>query len=549
MAGLHDIKKKDWERLLKANGFRLNRVGKHEVWKHEDGRVIPVSGTGINPCVARRMVKENRLLGAPYGWSELAEKAEAKVKIAEQQHQQEQQRQEETQRAKEQRQVAATDTNREALERAKAAIVAAMTDDNPTPAAPTKDEKPVPRTTVSLQSPQKELTTPKISIYMNEKRLENFHRYLIAVVDYYYKNGKMLKNFSHLAPKFRVKGITQEQFALYKLGDKKPEQIDRPFSDRIRLEIAEAEHKKQEDKLKIFLDERERQEQDGGKGANELPHVPTLAERIDTFEARFDLLGPVFGDITSQVYDYYKKEFGPQADELLGSDSRLVRMSPEHHLTQWAEDVEFDLTRIVFEDADPEEVKQLLPTWNEKILHAYLTWLYGGKDGTQLKLDFDERGRDNSQNEVLIELLQGQGLLEQMLFVKLESWKGCAHCAAIYNDAPDVLMIIGENEGTAGVDFYTVSDDIWYTCDGDTIINPDNCCEFGGWGTRSIVARCLRQILSDDNHKAAFLEQQKVTKQMRGQLMNDIKHYRDIWQMYHDEYEQKQRLGMIDFVN
>jgi predicted RNA binding protein YcfA (HicA-like mRNA interferase family) len=29
MGGLHDIKKKDWERLLKKNGFVLDRTNKH----------------------------------------------------------------------------------------------------------------------------------------------------------------------------------------------------------------------------------------------------------------------------------------------------------------------------------------------------------------------------------------------------------------------------------------------------------------------------------------------------------------------------------------
>ena len=582
MAGLHDIDKKAWERLLKANGFRLDRTGKHAVWKHEDGRTIPVAnGPTVNPCVARRMVKENRLEGAPYGWSELAKKSDAKAEAIEQQRQA---AIEADIKAKKEReahqpkpsQIAADDNNRKALERAKAAIaeikneqtdgIEQTTEQQETgsrltkaqPAAPVQQTKvaqqPKPAaavqyTAVSPQSTAKQSSTPKTSIYMNEKRLENFHRYLIAVVEYYYKNGKTLKNFSSLAPRFSTTAISIEQFAYYKLGDMKPEQITRELSDRIRLEIAEADRKRREEKLKLYMEERERMEQDGGKADAALPHVPTLAERIDTFEARFDLLGPVFGDITSQVYEYYKKEFGPQADELLGADSWRVRMSPAEHLSQWAEDVEFDLTRIVFDDADPDEVKRLLPTWSEKILHAYLTWLYGGKDGQQLKLNFDERGSENSQNEELVELLQGQGLLDQMLFVKLESWKGCAHCVAVYSDAPDVLMVIGESEGAAGVDFYTVSDDIWYTDGGDTVINPERCCEFGGWGTRSIVARCLRQMLSDDNHKTALQEQQKVTKPMRGKLMDDIHHYRDIWQRYHDEYEQQQRKGMIDFGN
>ena len=83
MGGLHNISKKDWERLLKKNGFVLDRTTKHQIWKHPDGRTIPASSSSINPCVARRMVKENRLVGAPFGWSERAEKADAKAKAAE----------------------------------------------------------------------------------------------------------------------------------------------------------------------------------------------------------------------------------------------------------------------------------------------------------------------------------------------------------------------------------------------------------------------------------------------------------------------------------
>ena len=132
---------------------------------------------------------------------------------------------------------------------------------------------------------------------------------------------------------------------------------------------------------------------------------------------------------------------------------------------------------------------------------------------------------------------------DDMLFVKLETWKGVALCAAIYKDAPDVLMVIGED----AVNFYTIEDNIWYSYCGDTIICPESNFSFGGWGTRTIVGHCLRQMLSADNRQAAINEQKNVTKQMRGKLMDDINHYRDIWQMYHEEYQQKQKKSMLDF--
>ena len=220
-----------------------------------------------------------------------------------------------------------------------------------------------------------------------------------------------------------------------------------------------------------------------------------------------------------------------------------MRLSPEPYLRDWANCIEFDLTKLVFDKADQEEVRQMLPSWNDKILHAYLTWLYGGNNGDQLKLHFDERGCADSSNEQLIDLLRDQQLLDDMLFVKLETWKGVALCAAIYKDAPDVLMVIGED----AVNFYTIEDNIWYSYCGDTIICPESNFSFGGWGTRTIVGHCLRQMLSADNRQAASNEQKNVTKQMRGKLMDDINHYRDIWQMYHEEYQQKQKNSMLDF--
>ena len=556
---MQDINKKEFERLLKDNGFYYERGGKHHVWKHPDGRIIPVSmgNTTVNACLARKMVKENRLEGAPYGWSNLWKKADALEEAAKQQQQErEEQRQrelaereaeemeaerqrkkaEEARRNREKKQIAAAEANREALEKARAAIINGN--------ATKQEQKPAQESVTTEKEALDITTTSKTTVlYMNEKRLESFHEYLCAVVDYYHKNGKILKNFSSLAKQYRVKGITQDDFKNYKLGELKPgEKPSRKLSDTIRLAMAEQDRQERERMLAAYQKERDEKEA-AAEQQQEPEHEPTLEERIDTFEARFDLLGPVFANISSQLAEYYKKEFGPDADKLLGKDSWRVRLSPDQYVMQWANNVEFDLTRLVFDDADPEEVKRLLPKWDDKIIHAYLTWLYGGKDGNQLKLDFDERGREDSQNEQLIDLLRDQGLLEQTLFVKLESWKGCAHCVVVYKDAPDILMLIGES----GVDFYTIADDIWYSCQGDTIINPDVCAEFGGWGTRTMVGYCLKQILSEDNHKAALNEQQNVTKQMSGKLMGDINNYRDIWQMYHDDYYKQQRKGMVDF--
>ncbi len=558
MARLHDIDKKDWERLLKENGFQFERAGKHHIWKHADGRIIPVSsGPKISPPLACRIVKEHRLEGAPYGWSDRWKNAEAKAEAAERQRQEEEDRRlqekaerearereaeerrkkeaerlsekaEDARREKEQRQIAADTANRKALEKAKAAL------------ATTDEQQPESTTVAKSTETSNNSLTLKI-IYMNEKRLENFHEYLCAVVDYYHKNGKILKNFSFLAKQYRVKGITQEIFKKYKLGDLKPgEKPSRKLSDAIRLEMAEQDMKAREQMLAAYQKEHDEKE----AAAEQQPeHEPTLEERIDTFEARFDLLGPMFAQIGSQLAESYKKNFGTHAGDLLGRDTWKVRLSPEPYLNEWANNVEFDLTRIVFDDADPEEVRKLLPGWDDKILHAYLTWLYGGKDGTQMKLNFDERGQADSQNEALVDLLRDQGLLDQTIFVKIESWKGCAHCVAVYKDAPDILMVIGEG----GADFYTVADDIWYSSGGSTVINPEECCQFGGWGTRSMVGFCLRQMLSEDNHKAALREQQNVSRQMHGKLMDDINNYRDIWQMYHDDYDKQQRKSMVDF--
>ena len=545
MGGLHNISKKDWERLLKKNGFVLDRTTKHQIWKHPDGRTIPASSSSINPCVARRMVKENRLVGAPFGWSERAEKADAKAKAAEEKleawkeqlkvaqekidEENRQREAEEKERAQQLREEKIAEQKRREAERQQALQEEAE-----------RKKRQKAETTEQAQ----ETITHKLNLYMNEQRLKKFHDYLCAVVEFYQQNNS-LKNFSALANQYQVKAITLEQLYQSKPNELKPGQKpDRATSDKIRLMMAEDDLKRRQQMLDTFLKTQEQRDADGDMTV-ELAEVkePTLAERIDTFEARFDLLGPVFANITNKVFDEFQKEFGTQTHELLGLESNCVRLSPEPYLRDWANCIEFDLTKLVFDKADQEEVRQMLPSWNDKILHAYLTWLYGGNNGDQLKLHFDERGCADSSNELLIDLLRNQQLLDDMLFVKLETWKGVGLCAAIYKDAPDILMIIGED----AVNFYTIEDNIWYSYCGDTIICPESNFSFDGWGTRTIVGHCLRQMLSADNRQAAINEQKNVTKQMRGKLMDDINHYRDIWQMYHEEFQQKQKKSMLDF--
>lgn len=554
MGGLHDIKKKDWERLLKKNGFYLDRSTKHAVWKHEDGRVIPMAST-INPCIARRMIKENRLEGAPFGWSERADKQEAKAKAAQERQTQ---WQEQLQKAKdaiaeqerieaEERQRKAEELRKQREEEAKRAERErqdkALTERKKAakPATPTAPTSPAPTTPTTPTSTIKPITYK--TLYMNDNRLKKFHEYLCAVVEYYQKN-KSLKNFSALAKQYQVKAITQEQFYQSKLDELKPGQKpSRETSDRIRMMMAEDDLKRRQQMLDTFLKAQEQKEAESGSSESAEVKEPTLAEKIDTFELRFDLLGPAFANIITHVYNQYEKEFGNSGNDLLGAESWRVRLSPEPYLKEWADKVEFDLTRLVFDNADAAEVRKMLPSWNDKILHAYLTWLYGGGNGDQLKLNFDERGDADSNNEQLLDLLRDQGLLNDILFAKLETWKGVALCAVIYKDAPDILMIISED----AINYYTIEDNIWYSYCGNTIINPEHNTSFGGWGTRSIVGHCLRQMISEENRIAATKEQQHVTKEMRGKLMDDINHYRDIWQMYHEEYEKGRQQGMIDF--
>ena len=53
---------RDLERLLKANGFNLDRQkGDHNIWTNGNKTVSITAGRPINRMLARRIVKENNL--------------------------------------------------------------------------------------------------------------------------------------------------------------------------------------------------------------------------------------------------------------------------------------------------------------------------------------------------------------------------------------------------------------------------------------------------------------------------------------------------------
>lgn len=52
---------REFEKILKKNGFYLDRTSKHKVYKHKDGRTVALSCTSLNKVVCQRLIKENNL--------------------------------------------------------------------------------------------------------------------------------------------------------------------------------------------------------------------------------------------------------------------------------------------------------------------------------------------------------------------------------------------------------------------------------------------------------------------------------------------------------
>ena len=54
---------RDFERLLKANGYSLDRQkGDHNIWTNGSNTISITAGRPINRMLARRIIKENNLM-------------------------------------------------------------------------------------------------------------------------------------------------------------------------------------------------------------------------------------------------------------------------------------------------------------------------------------------------------------------------------------------------------------------------------------------------------------------------------------------------------
>lgn len=63
MSNVHPIKYRDFVKLLKRNGYALDRIsGSHEVFVNNKGEHISISHHAeINAMLARRLIRENNL--------------------------------------------------------------------------------------------------------------------------------------------------------------------------------------------------------------------------------------------------------------------------------------------------------------------------------------------------------------------------------------------------------------------------------------------------------------------------------------------------------
>lgn len=366
---------------------------------------------------------------------------------------------------------------------------------------------------------------------MNANNLQRFHNYLCAVVKYY-QTHKSLKNFSNLAKDFKCKAITRELFFQFEL-DKVIGEPEREVSDNIRLLMAEMDIKRRQEQLKAYIDGQSIEQQNEEAEIEEaLEKMPSLLER---FEAHFRM----FNDFIARVNTAAKEagcDLGIKGWALENEGYDLLGFDCAYELLEcreWSDRVEYRVAKTLFEPIDKKVLCDSLRQMGPNTMHAFLTYIFGDEDSTQLKFDFDARGDKSESNDAIEEALAEYGVFNDVAFHKLESWKGCGHMCIVYKDAPDVLMIVGEG----GVDFYTVEDDIFYSYCGDTIIDPGVGCHFGGWGTRSIMAECIKDIFLCKDE--AMRQQASVPERFKGKLLDDLHHIDDIRAMYKEEYARK----------
>lgn len=62
MAAMRVVTYKECQIILKYNGFNFDhQSGSHAIYKNERGKHISIKADCVNPCVWRRLVKENNL--------------------------------------------------------------------------------------------------------------------------------------------------------------------------------------------------------------------------------------------------------------------------------------------------------------------------------------------------------------------------------------------------------------------------------------------------------------------------------------------------------
>lgn len=62
MPKLREVTFKECDRILRKNGFEVNRIsGGHVIYKNNHGRHVSLPRKTVNACVWQRLVKENCL--------------------------------------------------------------------------------------------------------------------------------------------------------------------------------------------------------------------------------------------------------------------------------------------------------------------------------------------------------------------------------------------------------------------------------------------------------------------------------------------------------
>lgn len=357
---------------------------------------------------------------------------------------------------------------------------------------------------------------------MNEQKLEQFRNYLSAVVEHY-RTFRSLKNFSKLSSDYKCAAITRELFFQFEL-DKLPSgnAVTRELSDKIRLLLSEQNRELRRQMLEAYLEEHQTKPQ---QSADAKPDI------IPDFDRRASSLCAMLKDIGE--YAFKKME---SMGELLSPLFDGAEWDCEKYdvLKDWSDYMECVVGKKFVNQLTRDDEPMAFLRLSEEAQHVMMSFLLcANADGAQHKFNFDARGYE-SVNDELDAILKIHGFYDNCAFHKFESWKGCGHLCVVYDDAPDVLMIVGD--GTHS--FYTIEDDIFYSYCGDTIINPNIDCHFGGWGTRSLVAECMRTVLTC--HGEAVEQQRLVPDYVKGKLMDDLNHYDDIRAMYREDWKKKQ---------